>query len=430
VNKKFNSNNHNNCYQIKQFNQIALVIVFTITASFANANFLLETEKDSVSLGAGYANDVYYSFENGEIHTVERGNWDIGFYTLTWSAGIITNGGIGVELYLYPIFDTVGWTMIDTAGLSTWPVLYNSTTDWEDGAFTRNATGHPDYGWGVYNNITHDVVGDSIYILKLADGSFKKFWITKKVSIQNTYYFKYANLDGSDEVNQVLDCSDYVDKNFVYFSLSDATVLDREPNSDTWDILFTKYMGINNDVPYPVTGALNNIDIPANRFDEVGPDFEDYMSAPMDSTKSPIGYDWKEFDLNTFSYVVEDSIAFFVSNFQKDVYKLVFSVFDYNDGKIVFSKSLVHISAVDELAIDNSVLVYPNPATDFIQVDLSGELNWEMLTITDLSGKLIYSQEVNLKGVVTIPVDKLNSGVYLVTTTTGQNIAVQKLIIQ
>ena len=85
---------------------------------------------------------------------------------------------------------------------------------------------------------------------------------------------------------------------------------------------------------------------------------------------------------------------------------------------------------MDELAIDNSVLVYPNPATDFIQVDLYGELNWEMLTITDLSGKLIYSQEVNLKGVVTIPVDKLNSGVYLVTTTTGQNIAVQKLIIQ
>lgn len=259
---------------------------------------------------------------------------------------------------------------------------------------------------------------------------YKKFWITKKVSIQNTYYFKYANLDGSDEVNQVLNCSDYDDKNFVYFSFADATVLDREPNSDTWDILFTKYMGINNDTPYPVTGALNNVDIPANRFDEVGPDFEDYMSAPMDSTKSPIGYDWKYFDMNTFSYVVEDSIAFFVSNFQKDVYKLVFSVFDYTVGNVVFSKSLVHISTVGELAIDNSVLVYPNPATDFIQVDLSGELNWEMLTITDLSGKLIYSQEVNLKGVVTIPVDKLNSGVYLVTATSGQNIAVQKLIIQ
>lgn len=419
---------------MKQFYQIALAIVFTISAGFASANSLMETENDSVTLGAGYANDVYYSFENGEVHSVERTNWEIGFYTITWSAGVIINGGKGVELYLYPTADTTGWAAIDTTGLSSWPVLYNSTTDWEEGAFNRHSSGHPDYGWGTYNTITHDVVGDSIYIVKYLVGedyTYKKFWITKKVSTQNTYYFKYANLDGSEEVSQVLNCSDYDDKNFVYYSLQTDEVLDREPNSDTWDILFTKYMGLLEEgVPYAVTGALNNVDIPANRFDEVGPDFEDYMATPMDSTKTPIGHDWKYFDMGTFSYVVEDSIAFFVSNFNKDVYKLVFSVFDYTTGKIVFSKSKVHTSAVGELSIDNSLVVYPNPASDYVQVDLSGDIKWEMLSITDLSGKVIYTQEKNLSGVISVPVDNLNSGLYLITTKSEQNIAVQKLIIQ
>ena len=53
-----------------------------------------------------------------------------------------------------------------------------------------------------------------------------------------------------------------------------------------------------------------------------------------------------------------------------------------------------------------------------------------MLSITDLSGKVIYSQEVDLNNVITLPLDNLNSGVYLVTTKSEQNIAVQKLIIQ
>ncbi len=57
-----------------------------------------EAEEDSVFLGSGYVNDIYYSFENGEIHSVDRKNWDIGFYANILSAGIITNDGNGVEL--------------------------------------------------------------------------------------------------------------------------------------------------------------------------------------------------------------------------------------------------------------------------------------------------------------------------------------------
>ncbi len=45
-------------------------------------------------------------------------------------------------------------TTIDTSGLSTWPVLYNSTDEWEEGAFNTHSYGSFDYGWGVYNIIS------------------------------------------------------------------------------------------------------------------------------------------------------------------------------------------------------------------------------------------------------------------------------------
>ncbi len=132
-------------------------------------------------MGAGYANDVYYSFQNGTVKTVDRTNWDIAFFTPVFSAGVMINDGKGIVLYTYPKADTSGWNSVDTSGLSTWPGMYNSLDDWENGAFDRNAKGHPDYGWGVYNGINHNVVGDSIFIMKLSESVYKKFWLMKKI---------------------------------------------------------------------------------------------------------------------------------------------------------------------------------------------------------------------------------------------------------
>ena len=95
--------------------------------------------QDSVVLGLSYANDLYFSFENGVVSTVPRTNWDIGFHTTVMTASIITNGASGVNLYTYPKADTTGWNTVDTAGISGWKILYDNEKDWEDGAFNRNA---------------------------------------------------------------------------------------------------------------------------------------------------------------------------------------------------------------------------------------------------------------------------------------------------
>ncbi len=387
---------------------------------------------DSVEMGAGYANDIYYSMENGEIASVDRTNWDIAFYTNTFSAGVIINEGKGLECTLYPNADTTGWDNVDTTGHSTWPVLYNSPEMWEEGAFNRHSLSDFDYGWGVYNPINHNVVGDSIYILTWADGSAKKLWIERKISMQNIYEFKYADIDGSNVVTETLNCYDYAEKNFVYYSMQTQEVLDREPAKDSWDFICTKYITMyNGDTPYPVTGVLMNVDVPANRFDMVGSDFNDWSSIPFDSTKVPIGYDWKYFDMSTVppGYVVEDSIAFFVSDRNTNVYKLVFTAFDYMSGKFVFEKSLISPAGFGKTERAAQFSVYPNPAANFVSLETTGGIIPEAITILDLSGRTIVSTR-GTSPVTRLDLSGIPGGMYLIRVSEGSEQYIQKLVIR
>lgn len=404
---------------------LSAMLTFSVVIGFANPL----AEADSVTMGAGYANDIYYSMENGEILSVDRTNWDLGFYTNAFSAAIITNDGNGVALYTYPNADTNGWSNVDTTGLMNWSVLYNSFDEWEDGAFNRNSTGHPDYGWGVYNAFTHNLVGDSIYVIKFSDGSAKKLWIQSKHSMASTYYFKYADLDGSNEVSVVLDCSGYTDKHLLYYSLQTQEVIDRDPASDSWDILFTKYMGLSNGQPYPVTGVVNNVDVPGSKFAPVAPDYSDWAASPMDSTKTPIGYDWKYFDMGVFAYVVEDSTVFFVQNMNTDVYRLTFSVFDYTNGHIVFEKSAASMANIEDAVEHSGLNVYPNPSSQFVSIDIDESKEWNQVIITDLSGKAVLTQEVS-GSAMKIQVSDLDSGMYIISLHSDKGLKSSKLIIQ
>ncbi len=279
---------------------------------------------DTIVMGNLYANDVFYSLENGTIKTETRNNWDLGFYTNRWSAGIILNDGTGTMLYTYPKSDTSGWNSVDTSGMAQWVNTYNSDTIWEDGAFNRHALGHPDYGWGVYNMVSHDVIGDSLYVLRLSNGNLKKIWIQRKNSVANTFYFKYADIDNQNEVSFVLDATPYESKLFVYYSITTGQIIDREPAKTDWDLLFSKYAGTTydndgNPSPYLVVGALCNVADTIGKAYPVSSDFEDWSNTPLNGEKCTIGHDWKSFDMNTFSWLIADSTAYFIKNQQGNI---------------------------------------------------------------------------------------------------------------
>jgi hypothetical protein len=293
---------------------------------------------DSISMGAGYANEVYYSLGGGIVGTASRSGWDIAFSTDPMSSTVMINEGYGLELYAYPLGAFAAWNDVDTSGMSEWPALYNSDTSWLNGAFDRNSTGHPDYGWGVYNTQNHDVVGDSLFILKLSDGSLKKVFIEKRAAMTNSFTIQYGNIDEAG-VSLEISCGNYTSKNFIYLSLTSGEVLDIEPESDSWDLLFTKYH--DESIPYIVTGVLTNAEIETAEVRNTDPGLADPATAVFSYDISTIGSDWKEFDMGSYTYVTEPDLCYFAKK-GEDMYKITFTGTDGSaSGTIVFDIELL-----------------------------------------------------------------------------------------
>ncbi len=392
---------------------------------------------ETVSMGPGYTNEVYYQFSTGNTTTTPRSTWDISFRTMIMSSCILTNDGSGATLWTYPYADTSGWAMVDTSGLSTWIPMYNDPTDWENGAFNRNATGYPDYGWGKYNDVTHDLTGDSLFIIQLCDGSFKKLWMVKKNSINKTFYFRYSNLDGSDFQEIVLNCNPYSDQDFVGFNLQTTLAVDYQPVKTSWDILFTKYMSIQpNGEPYPVTGVLSNPVIITKKYYPVDPEYNNWEVAPWDSSRSNIGWDWKTFNMSTMTYQINDSMVFYVQDTATDVYRLKFTGFEGTaTGNIDFGKAIVFPSWIGDQKQSNiRINVFPNPATDFIQIDIEmlKPLNEEVsISLLDLTGRSIRTELLpSGQKQINMNIQSLSPGVYLLMVISGNNLSLNQFIKQ
>lgn len=390
---------------------------------------------DVLSMGPGYALDEYYSLENGTVKTIIRTDWDISFFTDASSSGISINGGAGVVLYTYPHNDTSAWANIDTSGMSTWPEMVNSEKSWEEGAFVQNATGHPDdYGWGVYDSITQNLIGDSMFIIKLVNETYMKLWIVKKQSTANIYTFRFANLNGSGEQTIDLDCSPYVDKNFIYYSLETNTILDRDPPSDSWDLIFTKYNAtLPNGLLFIVTGILTNKGIGTIRMADVDPLIEDWGTLTFQDSLSNIGFNWKYFDLGMMQYFIVDSLVYFVQNFTGDNYKLVFDGFDgMSTGNAYITKKLITNTGFEDLVTLNDINVFPNPASDNISIKINMSIDESAKAqVIDMLGQVVYSAKLNnTDNLLKISTRTWNSGLYFVSIQSGDQIITKKVLVE
>lgn len=404
------------------------LLAFALLVS-ANFKMLQAQTPGSVEMGPQYANEVFYSVTNGVVKTSPRNLWDIAFHTNAFSAGIIINDGAGVELYTYPKAANDGWDNFDTTGMTGWTKMYNDASDWENGAFDRNQKGHPDYGWGVYSMTTHDVVGDSLFLIKTPDGIYRKLNIIRKVSTQNQYQIRFALLDGQQDQTVSIDVNPQNDRVFLAYSFANG-IVDREPLASEWDMLFTKYVGVVQNTPYPVVGVLLNPEVNTARLAQTDPAFADWSNLDFETGRDVIGYDWKYFDMNSFQYVVEDSLLYFVKALDGGVYKLVFDGFTGSStGISSFNTTLLSSLSVEE-DVAAGLKVYPNPASDFIQMTFSKDLGQKTAVLYDLSGKLLRSWNLGSGMSAQIEVNGINPGLYLLQLNGNNSVINTKVIIK
>ena len=87
-------------------------------------------------------------------------------------------------------------------------------------------------------------------------------------------------------------------------------------------------------------------------------------------------------------------------------------------------------SSIKENALASSILLFPNPASSHVTIDLGHYKQRAIVTITDINGKIMYVTKESATQQIVVNTSTLNEGIYLVRIQSDDVVGVQKLIIR
>jgi len=417
-----------------------LITLLSVALIGFNANS--QSVNDSTSMNTLYSNQVFYSLDNGEVSNIDNNDWELGFsmYGNGAAGSAIILNEATTTLWAYPS-DTAEWNTFDTTGYVGWEQLLNTDTTWTNGAFNvhRGASGMFDMGWGVLNpQNNYWTMGDSLYLVKLSDNSFRKLWILSLKS--GVWEFKYANLDGSNEQVHTITKANYSNKNFVYHSMLTNATIDREPDNTSWDIMFAKHTDY---ISYAgqyvsVTSVFNNRYVQSAKAHEA-----DFATASTSTTPQTaynqnidnIGREWKKYS-SASGWTVYDSIAYFVyDNDTSDLYRVVFTGFGgMGNGKAYFNKEILQNVSVNDIENEVKLSIYPNPTKGNVTLLLDYPTNDNIeVEIHNIAGKVVYKNVISLSSGFNqkqLDLRSLTNGLYILNIKNAKFNTAQKLVIR
>lgn len=396
--------------------------------SFFSISFIKSQELIELSMGSSYQYDIYYSLDNGITAFPERENWELAFSTNPNDNNIRINSAY---VNLYQVSENIDdWEKISNFNSSISLQLRNSNTEWELGAFVINYFNkNPfNFGWGNINNKTQIIEGCRIYVIEY-------FNEIKKIKINNfdngTFNFTIANLDGSNEESVLIEANSYSNKKFIYYSIINNQIIDREPGNLDWDLVFTRYeeeyVTLNGDtMPYVVTGVMSN----QNLVTEYNGDINSYpLTEELNFTNeiNTIGYDWKEY-IGEFIIVPERSYYIFNQD-QSKLYKILFQSFSgQSSGNLSFTiEEINDFNPINNLSeFKNDFTISPNPNDG--NFNINSNVTDGIITIIDTGGKILIKEELNQS--LTLNLNEIIEGLYLININADKFNISKKMVIK
>jgi hypothetical protein len=425
-----------------------LSIVAGLTLSLANTATAQTWLNDSVTMGVNKVNDVYYSCANGTVKTENNLNWILAFSMGSQTAGVwanqATSAGVTV---LNPHKSAASWASISLADTATSTLQLNGETSWGTGALNvnKNPGAQFDFGWGTYDLASHNVYGDSIFIIGKG-GQFYKFIVDSLDGTTQTYYTRIAGLTMPFPTisNVFAKGTKYAKSNMMHITLAPGlkdTL--RDPDNTSYEMIFTKYMGLTSlqgggSAIYPLVGVLTNSKISSTAV--ANPNFDTVLGATgiagLTFTKAinNIGAAWKIFDGTTYSiapdlsYVVKGTAA--DSN---NYYQIKFTDYVSANGLIKFAKRKINFpAAVNTINnITSTMVIAPNPVANNATVILeSTQANTANMQILNTQGQVLYNAPITVNAALNaynINTSAWATGQYFVTII-GSNIKVTQAI--
>ncbi|MBU3675929.1 MAG: T9SS type A sorting domain-containing protein [Chitinophagaceae bacterium] len=400
---------------------------------------------DSVNMGSGCTTDVFYSLSNSTIKNENNRNWHLAFSmsaadsSAIWANHSTSNNWVKV----FNIHkDTTQWANISLADTVGADLCFNNDNGWFSGALNNKPGTNPfDFGWGKYNPVSHNIEGDSIFIVRTPQGYFK-LWIKDLVSTQMVYTFRVGHLtNNTDTVYTVSKQPNYTDRIFAYVDLSNGKDTNREPAITTWDFLFTRYttnaIGRGQMPNNNVIGVLTNKTVKVAQAIPVHVDTAYAQYANFIATWTPglagIGYSWKTFDLNNNAWLTPDSNSYFIQDRAGNLWQLQFTGFSGSaTGKVNFRKRMVVPTSINDInsAIDTYAFC-PNPANEATRLVLTAKENTQAsLRVVDMQGRCVATSSLSINNglnAFSIPTQYLAGGLYTIVVQ-GNGITIKEKI--
>ncbi len=387
--------------------------------------------QDNIIMGPGYANEVFYTLNNREKVAVPASSWHIAIETQTMSATVFSNPS-NTKVYRYPNGKNSDFSIVDTVGMHNWNELFNYAGSY-NGAFNRLGTNSMDYGWGSYNMTTHNVVGDSLYTLKIADTVIVLDLINKSAGTLNLRFARLGNTANPTSLS--ITGNNYASKNFIFVNLLTGQIVDNEVAG--FDLWFRKYhdiygqSGMNTVTGVLAAPGVQVAQVVVNAGEQAA--HSDFQSSSFGTDNNIIGADWKSVDYTTFQWSVSDTTVYYVKKSNGDIFKLFPTAFTgQGTGVASFNISQVANAGITS-AKETLVDLYPNPAKNNLTLVIDAQSSGIQIIIRNQMGQTVQTESINGQAglnTVSLDIQTLTTGMYFVEVVQNGYTVVKSLVKQ
>lgn len=382
------------------FKQVSLAII--ATALFSSSF----SQDQTINLGVSLNKKVYVNLNNGSNTSYDNSAWELAFDNRAQNAAILVNDANQIEIHF--LDNQTNFKSLDTTGFSNSNALQNAWDSWESGALNdvANPQNPFDYGWGEYNMSTHTVQGERVFILKTSNGNVKKVLIEDLAN--NKYYVRYADINGSNEVNVEIDRSKFQNRRFTYFDFDNNELLNLEPDSTAWDFVFTSYS--------QSAGILLNYQVAALTF-EKGTQSNWESQENLSSSIQTIGKTWLEENSTSLA-----NLAYQVNARSGVNYWLTITDAQLkSSGKITYKVG--DITSVSNLHLNNRELViFPNPLLQGNNLNVIAKSS-SSYSFYNAAGALIQQGQLE-KGQNNLKTSTFSTGLYYLKSTSTKTLII------
>lgn len=92
-------------------------------------------------------------------------------------------------------------------------------------------------------------------------------------------------------------------------------------------------------------------------------------------------------------------------------------------------RGMIAVSVAGNSALANNILVYPNPAQDFIYIQHAiGRAGDKTITLMNTTGSILFNQQYSKATTIAVPVQALPRGVYILNIATGDGQATYRIV--